>query len=116
MSTVTQINSKTWIIAKSKGNLSNYQTKLNSYSILGVKSKKEDKRPIALLRNKQKEYKKFLKEVFAERMIIDEKYLNKKLKERFGASTWYRKRMLDLGMITTKNRIVKLTENTPTNE
>ena len=49
----------------------------------------------------------FLKETFDNRKFISEKLLNKKLKERFGASTWYRKRMIDLNLISSKNKIIK---------
>ncbi|WP_313360513.1 hypothetical protein [Empedobacter sp.] len=116
MSIVTQLNSKTWIVTKSKENLANYQTKLNSDSLLGVGSKKSERRPIARLRNREKEYKQFLKETFDNRKFISEKLLNKKLKERFGASTWYRKRMIGLELISVHNRIVKLKNSSQTDE
>lgn len=116
MSIVTQLNSKTWIVAKSKDNLANYKTKLNSNSLLGVSAKKHEKLPVRSVRNNEKEYKKFLKEVFSDRAFISEKLLNKKLKERFGDSTWYRKRMIGLEMISVHNRIVKLKNSPQTDE
>ena len=116
MSTVVRLNSKTRIMAKSQDNLANYKTKLNSNSLLGVSSKKDEKLPVRSIRNNEKEYKKFLKEVFSDRAFVSEKILNRKLKERFGASTWYRKRMIGLEMISVHNRIVKLTNNTQTHE
>lgn len=116
MSTVVRLNKNTRIIAKSKDNLANYKTKLNSNSLLGVSAKKEEKLPVRSVQNNEKEYKQFLKETFDNRKFISEKLLNKKLKERFGASTWYRKRMIGLELISVHNRIVKLKNSPQTDE
>jgi len=116
MSTIVRINSKTRIMAKSKDNLANYKTKLNSNSLLGVSQKLEQKTPVKSIRNNEKEYKKLLNQIFNDKKFISEKLLNKNLKERFGASTWYRKRMMGLNMITINNGIVKLVQTNETNE
>ena len=104
MSTFTQLNSKTWI--QSKTNLDQYKERLNADSILGG-PKKKDVRPIRLLKNNEKEYKKIIKQIFENRTIVSEREFNKVLKDRFGASTWYRKRMIDLNLISSKNKIIK---------
>ena len=116
MSTIVRINSKTRIMAKSKDNLANYKTKLNSNSLLGVSQKLEQKTPVKSIRNNEKEYKKLLNQIFNDKKFISEKLLNKNLKERFGASTWYRKRMMSLNMITINNGIVKLVQTNETHE
>lgn len=54
------------------------------------------------------EYKKFCKEVFSERKFICVKEFNKLIVKKFNNNaTYYRKRMITLGFITEKNRIIK---------
>ncbi len=107
MSTIIKLNSKTRIVAKSKDNLANYQSKLSD-SMIGFKAKYAEKKPPKSSRNSEREYKKFLKEIFHDKKFVSEKFLNKKLRERFGASSWYRDRMIGLGMISSKNKLIKL--------
>lgn len=107
MSTFTRLNSKTWIKAKSKESLNEYRIKLDSESIKGVTAKSVEKRPIALIKNKKKAYLTFVRNAFKDDKFLSERQFNRLLIQRYGNSTWYRKRLIELGLITSKNKLIK---------
>lgn len=117
MSTLTRINSKTWITKKSTEKLNDYRRKLNTCSIIGVGAKDNEKLPKVISNSREKDYLDFLKNAFSDKSFMSEKVFNRLLKETFNNSTWYRKRMINMGLITSNNGIIKYvnlnsTENT----
>lgn len=114
--TLTRINSKTWISSKNPEKLNDYQRKLNTYSLIGATKKANDKLPRAIVNSREKDYINFLKEVFNDHSYMSEKAFNKLLKLEFKNSTWYRNRLIALGFVSSKNKVIKLNINLQTLE
>lgn len=103
-----KINSYTRVLDDGKGSADKYANLLNECSLAKSSNflkEKKNRRPTEQL----KCYKKFISEVFAERSFISQREFNQLLKKRFNSSpTWYRRRLIELGLITEENKLIKL--------
>lgn len=102
-----KINSYTWVLADGKTSLQEKEHLINEQSLSkSFNFLKEEKRRKPA--DQDKNYRKFINEVFRERNFISQREFNQLLKSNFNSSpTWYRKRMIDIGLITEKNKLIK---------
>ncbi len=108
MTQFSKIGTKTWVQNPKNKSLNNYKRKLDYDSLLGVLSRPSDKL-VANTKSREDDYRKFVKNVFKNRelMIISEKEFNRLLIQEFGSSsTYYRRRMIFLGLVKSKNKLI----------
>lgn len=106
-----KINSYTWIFDDGKTSLQEKQRLIDEQSV----SKSSDfwnerqKKPRRSA-DQDKLYKKFVNEVFRDRSFISQKDFNRLIREKINRSpTWYRNRMIEMELITEKNKLIKKT-------
>lgn len=102
--TFLQINSYTRVLDDGKKTLDQRKELLNRQSLCKSSEFKieivEKKEPI--------NYKKFCNKIFSDRHFISRKEFHNLILEHFGSNcSWYRKRMLDLKLISEKNKLIK---------
>ena len=111
-----KINSYTWVLNDGKKSFQERQRLMDEQSISKSSNflkEKKRRRP----ENQQKIYEKFCKDMFRERSFICQKEFNNQILMKFnGNTTWYRRRMIELGLITENNRIIKPVDNLKIND
>lgn len=102
-----RINSYTWVLDDGKTSLQEKQRLINEQSLsksTNFLKEKKNRRPV----DQGKIYGKFIAEVFKERNFISQKEFNQLLRFKFNSSpTWYRRRMIEIGLITENNKLIK---------
>ena len=106
-----KINSYTWVFDDGKKSLQEKQQLIDEQSICKSNNflkEKKYRRP----KDQKKVYEKFINEVFADRKFISQKDFHHLILQKFNANTsFYRKRMIDLKLITEKNLLIKPYDN-----
>lgn len=111
MSKFFKINSYTRVLNDGKTSLEEQKKLLDQKSISKSSEYKETKK--ITVTNRNNDYKKFCREVFKSRDFISQKEFHALIIEKFnGNVTWYRKRMIDLGLIIEKNKLIKSNNET----
>lgn len=106
MSEYFKINSYTRVLKDGKLSLDEKKKLFDEKSLSKSSDYKVEKKIIVSDRNS--DYKKFCREVFKKRVFISQKEFHSLIIIKFnGNVTWYRKRMIDLGLITEKNKLIK---------
>lgn len=106
MSKFYKLNSYTRVLNDGKTSFEDTKRLLDEKSISKSSDYKEIKK--AAVTNRNSDYKKFCREVFKNRDFISQKEFHSLIILKFnGNVTWYRKRMIDLGLITEKNKLIK---------
>ena len=102
-----QINSYTRVLDDGKKTLQERKDLINANSISksdNYLKERRNRRPV----EQEKLYRRFIAEVFADRAFISQIQFHELIKKKFNSSaTFYRRRMLELGLITQENRIIK---------
>lgn len=111
MSTYRWTNSYTRILDDGTSSFQDKQKKMDEVSLAKSENyltEKKNRRPV----DQNKLYTKFVNEVFRERTIISQKDFNVLISKRFNSSTtWYRKRMITLGLIVESHRTIRKSIN-----
>ncbi len=106
MSSFKKSNSYTWILNDGRKSFEEKKKLLNEQSVSKSSDYKEITRPTQL--KDKNDYRKFCRGVFKNRDFISQKEFHAHIKSKFnGNVTWYRKRMIALGLITEKNKLIK---------
>ena len=109
--TFKKINSYTWIPNDGKKTLQERQRLLDEKSLSKSNNylkEKKNRRPV----DQSKLYKRFISEVFENRIFISQKEFYELLRDKFNVNTtWYRDRMIQLGYITVHNKLIKVVKN-----
>jgi len=106
-----KINSYTWVLNDGKKSLQERQRLIDEQSVSKSSNFLKEKKP-RRPDNQQKLYEKFCKDMFRERSFVCQKEFNNQILMKFnGNMTYYRKRMVELGLITEKNNIIKPCRN-----
>lgn len=107
MSKYFKINSYTRILNDGKQSLQEKQRLIDEQSLSKSNNYLKDKknrRPV----DQNKIYTRFVNEMFEQRSFISVKEFNRMIKDRFNSSTtFYRERMVTLGLIVVANRLVR---------
>lgn len=102
-----KINSYTWVINDGKKSLQEKERLISEKSLAkGTNYLKERKyrRPI----DQNNNYIKFINKIFQDRSFISQREFHELVKASFNSSpTWYRRRMIELGLITQNNKLIK---------
>lgn len=105
MSKFFKLNSYTRILNDGKASFEDKKRLLEQKSIRKSSDYKEEKKIV--VSNRTNDYKKFCRKVFKNRNIISQKEFHSLIIETFnGNVTWYRKRMIELGLITERNKLI----------
>lgn len=110
MSKFFKLNTYTRVLNDGKTSSEEKKKLLEQKSISKSSDYKAEKKIIVPDRvsNRNSDYKKFCREVFKKRDFISQKEFHTLIILKFnGNVTWYRKRMIDLGLITEKNKLIK---------
>lgn len=111
MSKFFSLNSYTRVLNDGKQTLQEKQRLLNEQSLSKSNNylkEKKNRRPI----DQSKIYTKFVNEMFEHRDFIAVKEFNRLIKDRFNTSTtYYRDRMVKIGLIIVANRLVRKKKN-----
>ncbi|MET3035846.1 hypothetical protein ABXT08_07085 [Chryseobacterium sp. NRRL B-14859] len=106
-----KLNSYTRILNDGKQSLQEKQRLINEQSLSKSNNylkEKKNRRPV----DQNKIYAKFVNEMFEHRDFISVKEFNRLIKDRFNSSTtYYRNRMIKLGLIIVANRLVRKKKN-----
>ncbi|ANF51728.1 hypothetical protein A0O34_14985 [Chryseobacterium glaciei] len=106
MSKFFKLNSYTRVLNDGKTSFEEKKKLLEQKSISKSSGYKAEKKIIVSNRNSN--YKKFCREVFKKRDFISQKEFHSLIILKFnGNVTWYRKRMIELGLISEKNKLIK---------
>lgn len=105
MSKFFRLNSYTRILNDGKTSFEEKKKLLEQKSISKSSDYKEEKKVV--ISDRTNDYKKFCRRVFKNRNIISQKEFHSLIIEQFsGNVTWYRKRMIDLGLIIERNKLI----------
>lgn len=111
-----KINNYTRILNDGKQTLQEKQRLINEQSLAKSNNylkEKKNRRPI----DQKKIYQKFVNEMFLERDFYSLRDFNRLIKTKFNTSTtYYRNRMVDLGLIVVANKLVRKKKNEPNSE
>lgn len=111
MSKYFKLNNYTRILNDGKQSLQEKQRLINEQSLSKSNNylkEQKNRRPV----DQNKIYKSFVTEMFRDREFISVKVFNRLIKDRFNSSTtYYRERMVHLGLIIVANRIVRQNKN-----
>lgn len=100
-----RINRYTRVLDDGKKTLDERKDLINNQSLCKSSEFKIEKVKTAKTPNN---YKKFCNKVFEERSFISKKEFNNLILESFGSNpTYYRTRMIDLGLIVEQNKVIK---------
>lgn len=100
-----KINSYTWIEHSEKKTLEEVKELINERSLAKSDGYSEKKKKVPA--NQLQNYRKFCTQVFEDRKFISETEFNKLITQHFNQnSTYYRKRMLQMKLITEKNKVI----------
>jgi hypothetical protein len=106
-----KLNSYTRILNDGKQSLQEKQRLINEQSLSKSNNylkERKNRRPV----DQNKIYTKFVNEMFEHRDFIAVKEFNRLIKDRFNTSTtYYRDRMVKLGLIIVANRLVRKKKN-----
>lgn len=100
-----KINSYTRVLNNGKKSINEIKQLINNQSISKSHDfEKASKNDVKTCNN----YTKFCNKVFENRRFISQKDFHDLILLEFGSNcTWYRKRMIDLGLITEQNKLIK---------
>lgn len=102
-----KINSYTRVLDDGKKTLQERKDLINKNSLSKSDNYLKDRRN-RRPEDQEKLYKKFIDEVFKERKFISQIQFHILIRKKFNSSaTFYRRRMLDLQLITQENKIIK---------
>lgn len=101
-----KLNNYTWVQSNGK-DVDRYKNLMNKQSVSKSSNylhEKKNRRPV----DQKKLYTKFIRDVFADRKFICRTEFHGLIIQKFNSNTtYYRKRMIDLGLITETNNLIK---------
>ena len=105
MASFKKINSYTWVLNDGKKTDQQLKKVLENYPAVKNNDFLKDTRETS--ENHQKNYEKFCKKIFENRKFISVLEFNRLISQHFNQnSTYYRKRMIALNLITVRNNVV----------